>query len=207
VEDGYLAFEENAGALTYAAKGNLGYKDKTAWAGAVSMWVSVDVDGQTADFPEPFHVGKKEGNSFMWDDAVVFIDFTKPPRALRFGCYPDKTEAISDEMVDQRVIQVSGLKWKADRWHHLVATWSNFNSGSADAEWAFFVDGTEKGRKKGLRQDVSWDLDNLVIRFNHTGYVGKVDEIAIFDKMLTPGEAKYLSKPKKPLNALLKKDR
>ena len=207
VQDGCLAFEKDAGALMYAAQDNFPYSTG-AWSGGVSFWLSVDTqEGLEADYPEPFHIGKREGDSYPWDDAVIFVDFTKPPRTLRFGCYPNKSQEISDEMVDQRVISVKDLGWKSDDWHHLVITWRNFNSGKADAEWAFFVDGLEVGRRRNLRQDLTWDMETQVLRYNHWKSPGKIDEIAIFSKMLTPGDAKYLYKPRRRLNVLLKKDR
>jgi hypothetical protein len=208
IQDGCLTFEQDAQALSYAARGNIGYKPNQAWAGAVSFWLGVDPSKDLeADYPEPFHIGKRSGNAFPWDDAVIFVDFTKPPRSLRFGVYPDKTGEISDQMVAANLIAVSGLKWKSDEWHHVLITWRNFNSGKADAEWALFIDGKEKGRKKGIRVDLTWDIDSQVLRFNHYKYAGRMDEIAVFDAFLNEADARYLHAPKKPLNVLLKKDR
>ncbi len=206
--DGYLSFAGDASTLSYGARENFPYNNSKAWSGAVSFWLSVDPSRDLeANYPEPFHIGKKQDNAYPWDDAVLFVDFTKPPRALRFGCYPNKTREVSDEMVNQRVIRVENLNWKSDEWHHIVITWKNFNSGAADAEWALFVDGVEKGRKSGLRQDITWNMADQVVRLNHYKYTGKIDEIAIFDKMLMPEEAQYLYNPRLPLNTLLKKDR
>ncbi len=208
-DDGYISFNGEAKDLSYKAKMNFPYGEN-GFSGAVVFWTSVDMDEDLkADFPEPFHIGKQQsadGKPFPWDDAVLFLDFTKPPRKLRFGAYPNKKEGISDAMVEERVIQVSGVTWKSDEWHHIVLTWSNFNSGKADAEWALFVDGKEMGRKRNLKQDVSWNMATQVIRFNHYKYPGKIDEIAIFDTMLDAADASYFLNPKKPLNRLLKKD-
>ena len=179
VADGYVEFEPNATALSYAAKTNFAYKE-TGWGGAVSFWISTDVSALDADFPEPFHIGKKEGNAFPWDDAVIFVDFTKPPRSIRLGCYPNKTGEISDAMVAKHVIEVPNVSWKAGDWHHIVITWDNFNSGKADAEWGLYVDGQEMGKKSGLLMDVTWNIDEVVARFNHYKFTGQIDEIAVF---------------------------
>ena len=205
--DGYIYFEKGSGALTYGAKENFPYSNQ-AFAGAISFFLSVDpAQDLEANWPEPFHIGKKEGNSFPWDDAVMFVDFSKAPeRALRFGCYPNKTQDVSDQMVSERVISVSPLNWRANEWHHIVITWSNFNSSQANAEWALYIDGVEKGRKGPIRQDVTWNMADQVMRFNHTGYVGKLDEIAIFNKMLTADEIKYLGNPKQEIKKLLRRD-
>jgi hypothetical protein len=208
-EDGFVSFANDATYLSYQAKENFPYGANSPWSGGVSFWLSVDPNSDfTEKFPEPFSIGKK------WDDAVIFVDFEKsqkdrPPSALRFGCYPDKTRAVSEELVKQWTIRYDKINWKSDQWHHIVVTWSNINSGNADAEYALFVGGEEIGRKKNIKRDITWDMDNMAIRFNNykTAYAGKIDEIAIFNTMLDPADVIYLYKPKRPLNVLLKKDR
>ncbi len=204
VVDGTVEFEKDATALSYAAKTNFSYHDST-WGGAVAFWLSVDVAALEADFPEPFHVGKHDGNAYPWDDAVIFVDFTKPPRSLRFGCYPNKQGEITDAMVDKHVIQVPNIGWKAGDWHHVVIVWDNFNSGKKNAEWRLYIDGVEKGRKSDILMDVTWNIADISARFNHYKYMGQIDEIAVFGAALTAEEAAYLHKPIKPLNVLLKK--
>ena len=204
VDDGYVEFETDATALSYSAKTNFAYKDE-GWGGAVSFWLAVDVSSLEADFPEPFHIGKREGNAYPWDDAVIFVDFTKPPRSLRFGCYPNKQGEISDAMVTKHVIEVPNIGWKAGEWHHVVIVWDNFNSGKANAEWRLYIDGKERGKKSGVLMDMSWDISDVVARFNHYKFTGQVDEIAVFGTALGPKDVAYLHKPIRPLNLLLKK--
>ncbi len=204
IVDGSVEFETDATALSYNAKTNFAYSD-SAWSGAASFWMAADVSGLIADFPEPFHIGKREGNAYPWDDAVIFVDFTKPPRSLRFGCYPDKQGEISDAMVEKHVIQVPNINWKSGQWHHIVISWSNFNSGKADAAWSLYVDGVEKGRKSGILMDTTWDIGDVTARFNHYKYTGQIDEIAVFGTSLNAGDATYLYKPIRQLNQLLKK--
>ena len=205
--DGYLEFQTGSDALSYLIETNFPYSE-LSWEGGVAFWLGVDPESLSEDYPEPFHAGKREGG-YPWDDGVIFVDFTKKPgRSLRFGCYPnkaDKNAELSDEAVAQHVIETPALDWKADEWHHVAIAWKNFNSGQPDAEWALYVDGKEAGRKTGMRLDVSWNTTDLPFRFNHYGYAGKVDEIAVFNKMLSPDEARYLHSPKRPLNVLLKK--
>jgi len=204
IADGYVEFEPDATAMSYPAKKHFAYSE-SAWGGAVSFWLAADVASLKADFPEPFHIGKREGNAYPWDDAVIFVDFTKPPRSIRFGCYPNKQGEISDAMVEKHVIQVPNIGWKSDDWHHVVISWNNFNSGKADAEWTLYIDGVEKGRKSGLLMDVSWNIDDVTARFNHYKFAGRIDEIAVFGAALNAEDVTYLHKPLKPLNILLKK--
>ena len=202
--DGYLAFNPDAGALNYSGKNNLAYSANSAWSGSIAFWLQTDIASFESNYPEPFHIGKKDGEKYPWDDAVVFVDFKKADGTLRFGCYPDKQQDIGDEEVDKYVISVPA-NWRANDWHHVAITWSNFNSGKADAEWVLYIDGLEAGRKGPLQQNLTWDIENLVMRFNHYKYPGQIDEIAVFNKALTPDEAKYLTDPKSPLNKLFYK--
>lgn len=201
--DGYLEFQTGSDALRYAVEANFPYSD-SSWEGGVSFWLGVDPESLSVDFPEPFHVGKN-----AWDDGVIFLDFTKAPgRSLRFGCYPNKTDKnaeLTDEAVALHVIEATQVGWKADEWHHVAIGWKNFNSGQSDAEWVLYVDGKEAGRKTGMQLDISWNTTDLPLRFNHYGYAGKIDEVAVFNKMLSPEEARYLHSPKRALNILLKK--
>lgn len=202
--DGFLQFNTGSGALSYNAKDNFPYKANQAWSGSVAFWLNVNTAEFEADYPEPFHIGKRVSGDFPWDDAVIFIDFKKSENALRFGCYPDKKQEISDQMVADRLITVPA-NWKGDKWHHIAMTWTNFNSGKADATWSLYIDGELKGSKGPIEQKVTWDIENQVVRFNHYRFPGKIDEIAIFSKALTKDEVEYLTKPLKPLNKLFYK--
>jgi hypothetical protein len=202
--DGLLQFNAGSGALSYPAKANFPYKASQAWSGSVAFWLDVNTSNCEADYPEPFHIGKRISTEFPWDDAVLFIDFKKSENALRFGCYPDKTQEISDQMVADRVISIPA-NWKSGQWHHIAITWENFNSGKPDATWSLYLDGEHKGQKGPIAQQVTWNMDDQVMRFNHHKFPGKIDEIAVFSKALTADEIKYLTNPKKPLNKLFYK--
>jgi hypothetical protein len=184
--DGYLQFNTGSGALSYPAKANFPYKANKSWSGSVAFWLNINPSDFEADYPEPFHIGKRISGEFPWDDAVMFIDFKKSDNALRFGCYPDKTQEISDQMVSDRVISVPS-NWKSGQWHHVTI----------DGEW--------KGKKGPIAQQMTWNIDNTIMRFNHYKFAGKIDEIAIFSKALTNNEIKYLTAPQQPLNKLFYK--
>lgn len=202
--DGFIQFNEGSGALSYPAKANFPYKDKQAWSGSVAFWINVNTSGFVADYPEPFHIGKRISGDFPWDNAVIFIDFKKSENAIRFGCYPEKTQEISDQMVADRVISVPA-KWKSGQWHHVAVTWTNFNSGKPDATWSLYIDGEHKGQKGPIAQKVAWDMSDQVIRVNHYKFPGSIDEIAVFSVALSADEIKYLTRPRQPLNKLFYK--
>ncbi|MDA0711584.1 MAG: LamG domain-containing protein [bacterium] len=202
--DGYVQFKSGSGALSYPAKDNFPYASNASWSGSVAFWLNVDLSKFESDYPEPFHIGKRTGGDYPWDDAVVFLDFKKSDNAIRFGCYPNKAEEISDQMVIDRVISIP-LKWKSGEWHHVAMTWNNFNSGKSDATWSLYLDGQLKGQKGPVAQSVTWDMNDQVIRFNHYKFPGEIDEIAVFSTALTADEVKYLTSPKQPLNKLFYK--
>jgi len=94
--DGYLSFNTGSGALNYTGKDNLAYRANGAWSGGITFWLKTDLASFEADYPEPFHIGKKDASGYPWDDAVIFLDFKKADNTLRFGCYPDKDQEITD---------------------------------------------------------------------------------------------------------------
>ena len=204
VINGHLAFNSQASALNYKAVKNFPYHSDRPSSGAVAFWLNVNMADFEANYPEPFHIGTKEASGYPWDNAAIFIDIKKSENTLRFGCYPDKTQDITDQMVSERVISTP-INWKPGEWHHVAITWSNFNSRKADAQWTLYIDGLELGRKGPLRQDMTWNINDLEFRFNHYKFPGKVDEIAVFNKMLTLEEVKYLVNPKQSLSLLFYK--
>ena len=199
-EDGFVSFANGATYLSYQAKGNFPYNAGNSWSGGVSFWLSVDPNNDFQEkFPEPFSIGKK------WDDAVIFVDFDKsrkdrPPSALRFGCYPDKTQKVGEELVrkvDDQVRQAQlEVRPMAPRCSHLVQC--------QQSKLRCRIRTLRRTARKSVGRRISdatlpgtWM--NLAIRLNNYAYPGKIDEVAIFNTMLDPADVIYLYKPKRPL--------
>jgi hypothetical protein len=80
-------------------------------------------------------------------------------------------------------------------WHHVVATWDGSTNASSQM---LFVDGLQVGSHQATISAIQNKSNNVIISSQSASYdyVGKLDEVAIFDKALTPDQVKFdLYKP------------
>ena len=84
--------------------------------------------------------------------------------------------------------------WEQAIWHHLAVTWTNVNSGEANAEVALFVDGAESARQTGLRLDAGPVAEVMDIGRDSDAspdYAeADLDEFYLYARPLTPAEIK-----------------
>ena len=188
--------------LTYVAAGNFPY-GQNGFSGTVSLWLNGDPDADLCDdVPvDPFHLSRHP------TDASFYLDLTRPnddrygsPRKLRFGFYNDSPE--QSRFVGGQLIVVGDLGWQRGEWHHVVATWRQANSGTEDGAAAVYVDGVCRGWMEGYRHQLTWDVENLTIGLGQR-YSGRLDELLILDRDLTPAEVAKLHRLEGPLGDVL----
>ena len=169
--------------LTYSAHGNFPYSE-SSFEGTVSLWLRGDPDADLNDeYPvDPFHISRHAA------DGSFYLDLTRPndsrygsPRKLRFGVYGDSP--AQDMFVGGQLLVVGELGWNDGKWHHVVATWQNTNSGRDDGRAAVYIDGVCRATMEGYRHDLTWDIDTLTIGLGQR-YVGAIDELLILDVSL-----------------------
>ncbi len=177
----------------FPAKGNLAYR-KGGWGGSASVWVKTDADGMIKSrFCDPLQITDKNYN-----DGAIWFDFNdkKPRRDLRMGIFTALTagkKAVGEDDPKAPLVWVRQVGWKADEWHHVVMTWRNFDTGKADAQAALYIDGKRVGVVKDQAIAMNWDVDEARVFFA-LGYVGLLDELALFNRELTEAEVKLLHK-------------
>jgi hypothetical protein len=185
----------------YAARANFPYST-SSFAGTISLWLQCDPDGGLApEYPvDPFHVSRHPS------DASYYLDLTKPndwrygsPRKLRFGYYNDSPER--NMFVGGHLIVVGELGWNDRRWHHVVATWRNANSGRPDGAAALYIDGCRRGTMEHYEHRLSWDLDAVKIGLGQR-FVGKIDELLILDTALSAEQVAALHEPATKISEL-----
>ncbi len=186
------------GRIFFPAKGNIAYA-KGGWGGAVSMWINHDPDTQLKTrFCDPVQITHKgAGNGGIWFD---FND-AKPNRNLRMGTFPAAAEG--QPSIKESREAFSPMVWvdkpglKVGEWRHVALVWRNFDTGRNDARAALWIDGKLMGEIKDKNYPISmdWDLDKAGI-YVAVGYIGLMDEFALFGRPLTEEEVGLLrSKP------------
>jgi hypothetical protein len=178
------------GRIFFPAQGNIAYR-KGGWAGSVSVWLKTDPDTMfKGRFCDPVQITERgAGNGGIW------VDFNDAkPRDMRMGAFPavpagGKPLAESDPSAP--IIRLKGVGFKASEWHHVVMTWENFDTGRSDARAALYVDGKLIGELKDRAIAMEWDLQKAGI-YIAVGYIGLLDELALFNRSLTSSEITLL---------------
>ena len=190
------------GRMFYPVKGNLAYK-KDGWSGSVSVWCNTDPDKLIKSrFCDPVQITQKGANN-----GGLWFDFNDAkPRDLRHGAFPlvpDGQKGIGEDDPKAPMVRVPGVGWKAGDWHHVVLTFKNLDTGKPDAVTALYIDGKLIGEVKDRAIAMGWDIDKANV-YVSLGYVGLLDELALFDRALTAEEVTALH-TKPDLLAPLKK--
>lgn len=185
-----LAFTAPSDAiLFYHAAENVAYAPD-AFSGTASFWMRVnpaEIGGQYAD---PFQLTDK-----IFSDDCIWIDFTKndDPSDFRLGVFGDRAtwdptnmQAFSKEFY-WRLAKVTEPPFAKDRWTHVVVTWDGLNNTQRGRARLYFD--TEYQEATGIiREQFNWDTARATIRLGTGPFVGLIDDLALFDRALTPAE-------------------
>jgi formylglycine-generating enzyme required for sulfatase activity len=182
----------NNGRIFFPAKGNIAFK-KGGWGGAVSMWINFDPDKMLkSKFCDPIQITQKGANN-----GGLWFDFNDAkPRDMRHGAFPavpEGKQGAKESDPDAPMVRVPKVGFKSGDWHHIVLSWKNFDTGKADAVSQFWVDGKLIGEVKDRAIAMDWDIDRTGIFFS-INYIGLLDEMAVFNRPLTPEEIALLQK-------------
>jgi hypothetical protein len=141
------------------------------------------------------------------NNGGLWFDFNDAkPRDLRHGAFPAVAEGqtpIKEDDPKAPMVRVPKVGFKNGDWHHVVLSWSNFDTGKPDAVSQLYIDGKLIGEVKDREIAMKWDLDRAGI-YVAVNFVGLLDEMAVFDRPLTADEVKQL-KDKPGLLSALKK--
>ncbi len=178
------------GRIYFPAKGNVGYR-AGGWSGAVSFWLNTDPNKLLkTKFCDPIQITHKgAGNGGLW------LDFNDAkPRDLRHGAFPavpPRGKPIPEDDPNAPLVRVKAIDWEAGAWHHVVLSWQNFDSGKPDAVSTLYLDGKRIGQIKDRALAMDWDLDKTGV-YVAVGYIGLLDELAVFGRNLTDDDVRTL---------------
>lgn len=179
----------------YRGHRNIQYAERH-WSGTVSVWLSLDPDKELAPgYSDPLIITPRS-----WDDASLFVDFTRDdvPRRFRFAAFADKAvwnpggRAWDDVPVGERpMIEVANPPFASGRWTHVAWTWSGFNVEGTGGVLRGYLDGSPVGALAGRRQMYSWNPAEVLMALG-VEYNGLVDDLAIFNRALSDDEIRTL---------------
>jgi hypothetical protein len=106
--------------------------------------------------------------------------------AVRPGARP-----VAEDDPSAPIIRLKGPRFSASEWRHVALVWEGFDTGGNTARAAFYVDGKPVGELKDREIAMEWDLDQTGI-YIAVGYIGLLDEFAVFNRALTAEEVTLL---------------
>ncbi len=191
---GALRFNErNRHTIFYRAEGNVAFSEDD-WSGAISFWLNLTPDEDLApSYSDPIQI-----TDASYDDAAVWVDFTRDnPRQFRLGVFGDRdvwnpAQLSSDEypFFFERLVIVDNPPFQRGEWTHVVVTYHDLNSDSGGSA-QLYLDGRLQGITPQIGEAFTWDLANAEIRLG-VNYIGLYDELALFNRALTPAEVSTL---------------
>lgn len=179
--------------LFYKAEKNVAYSP-AAFGGTASFWMRLDpleIGGQYAD---PFQLTDK-----IYSEDCIWIDFTKNdvPSDFRLGFFgdrktwdPNDLQASSKEFY-WRLAKVTEPPFAKDRWTHVVVTWDGVNN-SQNGRARLYFNGEYKEASGIIRERFNWEITKATIRLGTGPFVGYIDDLALFNRALTPEEIRTL---------------
>lgn len=183
--------QKDPAVLYYLSEKNVDYRSQD-WSGTISLWLSLDPEQDLEPgFCDPIQI-----TDAGYNDAALWVDFSdRNPRTFRMGLYGDlnvwNPKNIPPDVnpdFQNRLLTAKDRPFRRDNWTHVVISFSNLNGESGRA--SFYINGLHQG-DRNIPEPFTWEVAKSRI-FLGLNYIGRMDEISIFDRSLTPEEVMTL---------------
>ncbi len=193
------------GALWFPKKGTvrpgfkgektLGYNDRD-WSATVSLWLRLNPD-------EDLEPGYCDPIQIVGDDTkkgFIFLEWSKDhtPRYFRYAIRPRielwDPAGVGWEVVPEAkrpMVQLKSAPFSRDSWTHAVFTLERINGGIGTAAGALYLDGKPRGRIENFDLTFGWDAKAVMLVLG-AAYVGYLDDLAVFNRVLSAEEVEKL---------------
>lgn len=180
----------------YKDDGSFGYNDKS-WNATVSVWLQLTPD-------EDLEPGYCDPLQIVGDDSkkgFIFLEWSKDetPRFFRYAIRPlfpiwNPTNVQWDQIpFDRRpMVQVARAPFSRDTWTHAVFTLEKINDKSKSPAGRLYLNGKQQGTIENWDLTFGWDPARVMLVLG-AAYVGRLDDVAVFDRPLTAAEVAVLN--------------
>ena len=191
-EKGALHFtKKNDRAVFFPAKGI------SSRQGTLSFFLQLDPNQDLAPgFADPLQL-----TDLAYNDMAIWVDFTKDdrPRHFRLGVFgslkawnPNNLPPDTNPAFNQRLVIVKQPPFVRGQWTHVVVTYVGLGTGGGEAK--LYLDGNLQGTSSRVKEPFAWDPAKVALRLG-VGYVGWMDEVAIYGRPLTAAEIQAIPRP------------
>lgn len=173
----------------------LGYNAQN-WSTSVSLWLKLDPDKDL----EPGYCDPVQIVGDSVDKGFIFLEWSKDhmPRRFRFAIRPLKhiwnpTNVGWEEIpVEKRpVIELQTVPFSAEKWTHVAFTIAHVNDKTNQPVGKLYIDGELVGTIENWDLTIDWDPAKVRLVLG-AAYVGLIDDVAIFNRVLTAEEVKQV---------------
>ncbi len=189
-------------AIFYKAYKNVGYNNKS-WSGTISFWLKLDPNKDLAPgYCDPICI-----TDVRYNDAAMWVDFTDhDPRQFRLGAMGDldvwNPKNEDNEIAwKKRTVTVKQSPFQSRKWTHIAIIFSKVNT--TESTFKLYLNGKFKGVVKDINDPFTWDAEKGKIMLG-LGYIGMMDELAVFDKPLNQEEVTAVYELKNGIKTLFK---
>jgi len=175
--------------------GVLGYNDSN-WNTTVSVWLRLNPDlDLEPGYCDPVQIVGDDGKK-----GFIFLEFSKDetPRYFRYAIRPlfqiwnPDNVAWADIPFDKRpMVQVDRPPFSREAWTHVVFTVENINNKSEKKAGRLYLNGKLQGAIENWDLTFGWDPSQVLLVLG-ASYVGHMDDLAVFNRVLSDEEVKQL---------------
>jgi hypothetical protein len=175
-----------------------GVLDYTAhdWSRTVSVWLKLNPDLDLAPgYCDPVQI--------VGDDTkqgFIFLEWSKDhsPRHFRYAVRPQislwNPKNVGWEEIpeaERPMVRVHQPPFAADRWTHVVFTLEHINQSTTPPRARLLIDGQPRGAIENWDLRLGWTPERVRLVLG-ASYVGRMDDLSVFDRPLTDPEVARL---------------
>ena len=185
--------------------GILNYNNKS-WNATVSVWLRLTPD-------EDLEPGYCDPVQIVGDSSkkgFIFLEWSKDetPRYFRYAIRPrvdiwnPNNVSWAEIPFDKRpMVQVERAPFSRDKWTHVVFTLENVNGKPKPQIGRLYLNGKEQGAIENWDLTFEWDPASVFLVLG-AAYVGHMDELAVFDRVLNASEVQQVYRLKDGIRQL-----
>ena len=204
---GALHFTKKSGFLpAFRDSGVLSYNDSN-WNSTVSVWLRLNPDKDLEPgYCDPVQIIGEDSKK-----GFIFLEFSKDetPRFFRYAVRPlfhiwnPNNIAWADIPIDKRpMVQVERPPFSREAWTHVVFTLENVNHKSKPQVGRLYLNGELQGAIEEWDLTFGWDPSQVLLVLG-AAYVGHMDDLAVFSRVLSHDEVKQIYSLKNGVGDLL----
>ncbi|MDG2127297.1 MAG: DUF1080 domain-containing protein [Fuerstiella sp.] len=187
--------KKNSFRPAFRNSGVLGYNGDS-WNTTVSVWLRLNPDKDLEPgYCDPVQIVGDDGKK-----GFIFLEWSKDerPRFFRYAVRPlfdiwnpDKV-SWADIPFDKRpMVQVERAPFSREQWTHVVFTLENVNDDRRPSVGCLYLNGKLQGAIKDWDLTLGWDPSQVLLVLG-ASYVGHMDDLSVFNRVLSKSEVQQL---------------